>query len=559
MTLSLRAEHLRRYRDIAWLLMKYGRGDWVRKAGLEESLEPSDADPAPDGAGHTELAADLEKLGPTFIKLGQLLSTRPDILPPDYIAALSRLQDDVEPFSFAEVERIVTEELGVRISKAFAAFESKPLAAASLGQVHRATLRGGTPVAVKVQRPAIRQQILNDLEAFLEIARLLDRHSDAGRLFGFEDLVDEFRRGILRELDYRQEARHLAALNQNLRRFRRIIVPAPVVDYTTRRVLTMEYIDGRKITAVSPLELVEVDGRALANELFRACLHQILIDGLFHADPHPGNVFLTGDCRIALLDLGMVARIPASMQEKLLRLVIAVAHGRGEEAAEAAVQIGEVRDGFDQSDFTHRVSDLIDQLRDAAVKDIQVGRLVLEVTRIAAKSGIRVPAQLALLGKALLSLDQVGRILDPDFDPNSAIRRYGVEMMRLRVRKSFSAGHLVAGVSEMKDFLERLPSRVNRILDRIADNNLEIRVDAIDEQGLMEGFQKVANRITLGLVLAALIVGAAMLMNVPTHFRLFGYPGLAIILFLAAAAGGFALVVVILFSDVKRPPRNHRP
>ncbi|MBI3282203.1 MAG: AarF/ABC1/UbiB kinase family protein [Acidobacteria bacterium] len=539
--------------------MKYGRGDWVRKAGLEESLEPSDADPAPDGAGHTELAADLEKLGPTFIKLGQLLSTRPDILPPDYIAALSRLQDDVEPFSFAEVERIVTEELGVRISKAFAAFESKPLAAASLGQVHRATLRGGTPVAVKVQRPAIRQQILNDLEAFLEIARLLDRHSDAGRLFGFEDLVDEFRRGILRELDYRQEARHLAALNQNLRRFRRIIVPAPVVDYTTRRVLTMEYIDGRKITAVSPLELVEVDGRALANELFRACLHQILIDGLFHADPHPGNVFLTGDCRIALLDLGMVARIPASMQEKLLRLVIAVAHGRGEEAAEAAVQIGEVRDGFDQSDFTHRVSDLIDQLRDAAVKDIQVGRLVLEVTRIAAKSGIRVPAQLALLGKALLSLDQVGRILDPDFDPNSAIRRYGVEMMRLRVRKSFSAGHLVAGVSEMKDFLERLPSRVNRILDRIADNNLEIRVDAIDEQGLMEGFQKVANRITLGLVLAALIVGAAMLMNVPTHFRLFGYPGLAIILFLAAAAGGFALVVVILFSDVKRPPRNHRP
>ncbi|MBI1897124.1 MAG: AarF/ABC1/UbiB kinase family protein [Acidobacteria bacterium] len=538
--------------------MKYGRGDWVRKAGLEESLEPSDADPAPDGAGHTELAADLEKLGPTFIKLGQLLSTRPDILPPDYIAALSRLQDDVEPFSFAEVERIVTEELGVRISKAFAAFESKPLAAASLGQVHRATLRGGTPVAVKVQRPAIREQILNDLEAFLEIARLLDRHSDAGRLFGFEDLVDEFRRGILRELDYRQEARHLAALNQNLRRFRRIIVPAPVVDYTTRRVLTMEYIDGRKITAVSPLELVEVDGRALANELFRACLHQILIDGLFHADPHPGNVFLTGDCRIALLDLGMVARIPASMQEKLLRLVIAVAHGRGEEAAEAAVQIGEVRDGFDQSDFTHRVSDLIDQLRDAAVKDIQVGRLVLEVTRIAAKSGIRVPAQLALLGKALLSLDQVGRILDPDFDPNSAIRRYGVEMMRLRVRKSFSAGHLVAGVSEMKDFLERLPSRVNRILDRIADNNLEIRVDAIDEQGLMEGFQKVANRITLGLVLAALIVGAAMLMNVPTHFRLFGYPGLAIILFLAAA-GGFALVVVILFSDVKRPPRNHRP
>src|SRR5437879_1589792 len=236
MAVSLKPLHLKRYKDIAVLLVKYGRGDLASGLGVEAEIA-GPADRAKETAPRAEeLARDLERLGPTFIKIGQLLSTRAALLPVAYLEALARLQDDVEPFPFAEVERIVNEELGVRISKAFAEFEATPLAAASLGQVHRAILRDGRAVAVKVQRPGIREQIVEDLDAVTEIARLLDRHAEPGRLYQFEKMVDEFRKTLLRELDYRQEAQNLLTLRENLKEFRRLAVPAPVEDYTTSRV-----------------------------------------------------------------------------------------------------------------------------------------------------------------------------------------------------------------------------------------------------------------------------------------------------------------------------------
>ncbi|CAN5150548.1 hypothetical protein BH18GEM1_BH18GEM1_17430 [soil metagenome] len=220
-------------------------------------------------------------------KLGQLLSTRADLLPLPYLEALARLQDRVEAFPFEAVEEIVQTELGVRLSKAFASFDPKPLAAASLGQVHHAALRDGRPVAVKVQRPAIRQQIVEDLAVLEEIADFLDRRTDWGWRYGFVGLLDEFRKTLLRELDYRQEAANLVSLGKNLAEYERIIVPQPVDDYTTERVLTMDFVRGKKVTALGPLGRLEMDGEPLADELFKAYLQQTLVDGLFHADPHP--------------------------------------------------------------------------------------------------------------------------------------------------------------------------------------------------------------------------------------------------------------------------------
>ncbi|HUG54905.1 MAG TPA: AarF/UbiB family protein, partial [Vicinamibacteria bacterium] len=543
MGISLKGEHLKRYKDIASLFMKYGRSELVNSAGFDEVVgaEPV-ATPTGDKLAD-ELAADLEKMGPTFVKLGQLLSTRADLLPLPYMEALARLQDKVEPFPFLEVEGIVSAELGVRLSKAFSMFEKEPVAAASLGQVHRAALRDGRQVAVKVQRPAIRERIVEDLDALAEIAAFADHHTQAGRRFGFSAMLEEFRRTLLRELDYRMEARNLEVLSENLRSFDRILVPLPVPDYTTSRVLTIDYIRGEKITKLSPLVRTEMDGVELAEQLFRAYLRQILVDGFVHADPHPGNVFLTDDNRIALLDLGMVARIAPGMQEKLLRLLLAVSEGRAEEAATVAITLGELQPHFDERGFRRDVADLVAQNMGATVGQIQVGRVVLVLARMSGERGVRVEPELTLLGKTLLNLDQVGRTLDPEFDPNAAIRRNAAELMRERVRKSLSPGNLFAGMMELKEFAEQLPRRINVILDRVASNSLEVKVDAIDERTLMEGFTKIANRITMGLVLAALIVGAAQLMQVETTFRILGYPGLAIVLFLAAAAGGAALVV----------------
>jgi ubiquinone biosynthesis protein len=552
MGISLKPEHLKRYKDIALLLMKYGRSDLVKNAGLEEILKDEESETGDVPPEAASLADDLENMGPTFIKLGQLLSTRADLLPPPYMQALTRLQDKVEPFSYEEIEQIITSELGVRISKAFLSFDPVPMAAASLGQVHRATMRDGRPVAVKVQRPAIREQIVQDLEAMSEVAQFLDLHTEMGKRYEFQKMLDEFRKSILAELDYRQEAQNLITMSDNLIDFDAIVIPLPVEDYTTSRVLTMDYIHGRKITALSPLTRIDIDGADLAGQLFRAYLQQILVDGFFHADPHPGNVFLTDSGQIALLDLGMVARIAPGMQERLLQLLLAISEGRAEQAADVAIQIGEIREGFfDEKEFRRRVADLVTVNQNATLQDIEVGTIVLEVTKVSGECGVKLPPELTMLGKTLLNLDQVAQTLDPAFDPNAAIRQYASEIFRQRLTKSMSPGNLFSSVLEMKEFVEKLPGRVNKILDSVANNEIEIKVDAIDEHLLMEGLQKIANRITLGLVLAALIVGAAMLMNVPTTFRILGYPGLAILFFIVAATGGILLVINILFYDEK--------
>jgi len=311
----------------------------------------------------------------------------------------------------------------------------------------------------------------------------------------------------------------------------------------------MEYISGTKITTLSPVALLELNGAALAEQLFRAYLKQILVDGFFHADPHPGNVLVTDAGQIALLDLGMVGRIAPRLQEPLLQLLLAISEGKSEDAVRFALKLGEVRAGFDEPEFSLRVADLVGRHQDAELRNMQVGKGVLEIGRIAGDVGLRLPPELTMLGKTLLNLDQIAEALDPTFNPNASIRRNAAEIMRGRLLKSASPGNLFGGILELKEFMERLPGRVNKILDTVANNQLEVKVDAIDEARLMEGFQKVANRITLGLLLAALIIGAAMLMHVETSFRILGYPGLAIIFFLLAAGGGIALMLSILLKD----------
>jgi len=550
MTISLKPKHLKRYKDIAMLLVKHGRSDVVKNAGLEDALDPeASAETTTGDSKADELAQDLEKMGPTFIKLGQLLSTRADFLPPAYIHALTRLQDKIDPFPFEQVEAIVCGELGVRISRAFSEFSAKPLATASLGQVHRATMLDGRGVVVKVQRPGIREIIAEDMEVLEEIAVLLDKHTPWGKRYEFGKMLEELRRSLWRELDYRQEARNLSTLGANLLEFPGIVVPTPIEDFTTSRVLTMEYIRGKKITELSPLARLDFKGADLAEELFHAYLKQILVDGFFHADPHPGNVLLTDDHRIALLDLGMVGHITPQLQENLLQLLLAVSDGRGEDAAAIAIKISELKGDFSEKTFRQRVASLVSEHQGAQLGQIQVGRVVLEISQIAGDNGLRAPAELTLLSKTLLNLDLVGQTLDPKFNPNASVRRNAEKILQQRVWKAFSPANLFGGLLEMKDLLARLPSRLNRILDAIAHNELKIKVETIDEDVLIKGLQKIANRITLGLILAALIVGAALLMRVETPFRIFGYPGFAILCFMGVGGGGLFLIIRILLHD----------
>jgi predicted unusual protein kinase regulating ubiquinone biosynthesis (AarF/ABC1/UbiB family) len=553
---SLQLAHVKRYKDIAVLLMKYGRSDVVKEAGWDDGLPASDKRDLPVEAEPKaeEFAADLEKMGPTFVKLGQVLSTRADLLPPSYLEALARLQDNVEPFPYEEVERIVSEELSVRISKAFLEFSPEPLAAASLGQVHKALLRDGRPVVVKVQRPEIQERIVEDLEALAAIAGVLDKRTKVGKRYEFRLIVEEFRKTLLAELDYRREAANLTTLAENLAEFEHILVPRPVEDYTSTRVLTMDHIAGRKITNLSPLVFLDIDGEVLAEELMRAYLKQIFVDGFFHADPHPGNVFLTDDQRIALLDLGMVSRLAPRIQENLLQMVLALSDGRSDETADFALKIGEPREHFVEKEFRQRVAEVVSRNQDATLGELQVGRAFLEMAKHAGETGVRMPAELTMLGKALLNLDGIGRILAPEFDPAASIRRNAAKIMRQRMVKTVSPTNMFSGLLEVKDLVMRMPGRINKILDATADNKLGLKIDTgIDAKGFMMGLQTVANRITVGLILAALIVGAAMLMRIPTSFTIFGYPGLAMVFFLAGAGGALAMLLRIVLTD-----RAHR-
>ena len=556
MVVSLKPERLKRYKDVALLLIKYGRSDLISPAGLEGSVLPDEIAAEHETAPAEELAKDLENLGPTFIKLGQLLSTRADLLPGPYLEALTRLQDQIEPFPYEEVERIVSGELGVRISKAFADFDPIPLAAASLAQVHRASMRDGRAVVVKVQRPDIRDLIVGDLEALGEIAHFLDQHTELGRRYEFDNMLVNLRKSLLRELDFTIEANNLHAIGQNLAEFDDLVIPEPIDDFTTTRVLTMEYISGKKITALNPLRLLEIDGSTLAYELFSAYLKQFLVDGLFHADPHPGNVFLTDDDRIALLDLGMVGRVTRTFQDNLLRLLLAISEGRGEMAAEAAIRMGEAKEGFDRESFKRRNTDLVAENSDAILSRMNAGKVTLDITRISADCWFRLPPEFTMIAKALLNLDRVVYTLDSNFDPNTIIRERANEILQQNILKSVAPNNLLSGVVDLKEFAEKFPTRLNRILDAVGNNELRFKVDAIDEKVVLEGLQKVANRITLGLVVASLIVGAAMLMRVETSFRIFGYPGLAMIFFLLAAAAGMVLAFSILFYDEKRRKKD---
>ena len=360
---------------------------------------------------------------------------------------------------------------------------------------------------------------------------------------------------MLHELDYQREAGNLRLIAENLREFPRIRIPLPVADYTTRSVLTMEYVSGQKITELSPLRRIDLDGAGLADELFRAYLKQVLADGLFHADPHPGNVYVTDCEEIALLDLGMVGRIAPGMQEKLIRLLLAVAEGRSDEAGTIAIQISETSERFDETEFRRSIATLISEQKDSALAELEVGSVLLDVSRAAADTGLYAPSELSLLGKTLLQLDQVGRTLDPKFDPNAAIRRNVSEILHRRLTKTFTTGNMLSSVLELKDFVGGLPPKLNKIMDALADPKLELYIRPRDKHQLLAGLNHSANRITAGLLLASLIVGAALLMRVPTEFQLFGYPGLAIICFLAAAAGGIFLLVNIVLQDRKHKKR----
>ncbi|MDO5654799.1 MAG: AarF/UbiB family protein [Flavobacteriaceae bacterium] len=530
-------------------IVKYRKSDVFRSAtdvSLDNDSEFStDLNPAPE-----ELAKDLKKMGPTYVKLGQLLSTRPDLLPEPYLEALAELQDDVENISFGVVEQIIQEELGVKMSKIFKDFDYIPIASASIGQVHRAELFSGKIVAVKVQRPGAREQITKDVKALQEMANFAVKHSEDARKYALDDVIEEISYTLLNELDYRQEAKNLLMLQENLKEFEHLVIPQPVMDFTTKKVLTMDFITGHKVTDITPFRKLEHDLSLPLEDLVKAYLKQIIVDGFAHADPHPGNIQLTRDNRVALIDLGMVAKFGKNLQESILKLMMAISQFDGDEVSKILLDISKYDAHHANTiEFSKQIGRMVRASENSDAQEMQTGKMMILMNRVAAQNDIKLPVELNILGKILLNMDRIVASMNPNYQIQETIRNYIHEIMQKKMWKELKPENAFSVLLESKKLTENLPERLNKITENLANNELQIKVDAIDEQRFTDAFQKVANRITVGLIIAAMIVGAALLIQVPTKTTIMGYPALAIIMFLIAALLGFYLIYAIIKND----------
>lgn len=534
----------KRVTQIVGLLARHGRSGLFSGAGGDDYLVDDSTEGSTKGA--ERLASDLEAMGPTYIKFGQLLSTRFDLLPSAYTEALARLQDKVEPVPVDEIRAIIEDELGARVRDLFSSFTDEPLASASLGQVHRATTMTGHEVVVKVLRPGVRELVRSDMELLTQVAEVADARTSAGPRLGTARLLAQFRRSLADELDYRKELANLVRFRELAAGEDALLVPEPLPDFSTDQVLTMEYVPGKKVTDVGPLGLLDIDGPELSETLFRFTLKTLLGEGLLHADPHPGNLLITPDGRLGIIDLGMVARIPRRIQGQLVKLLLGIGEGDGEQVASILAGMGHPLLDFDAAAFRDDVAHLVSGTV-ALGSQLQAGSVLVELARLSGTHGLRPPAEMSMVGKALLNLDQTIAHLDPDFEPAEAIRDNVAAILGAGL--GVSPGSMVASALEAKEFAAQLPRRANRVMDSLANGELSMRVQAFDEDRVMAVAQRLANRLTMGIVLAAITIAAALMMRVEGGPRFLGYPALAVLFFVIAAVSGFGLVVGILLTD----------
>ena len=456
--------------------------------------------------------------------------------------------------------------------------------------MHAAELRDGRPVVVKVQRPNIRGLLAEDVQFFHELAAFLAAHTTAGARVDMVGVVQQLERALADELDYRIEARNAATFRRSLAEFPRILVPRVIEAYSTECVLTTERVRGIKIDRVSPLARLEHDLAPVADELTRAYLKQITIDGHFHADPHPGNVFVVlpesdnprtpselnaaerraeprdaatplaqiesdarraapppappVDVKLALIDFGMTARLSTTLREQVVKLLMDLADNRGDSAAETLIEVGEELPGFDRTAFVRDIAGLMARNYDLAVGEVRTGQVLYELINIAYQRGLRLPAELTLLAKALFNLDAVTRALDATYSPIETIREYGNQIAAERMRREMNPRRLFQLVTAGGDLVAALPHRLDLITQRLASNDFSTRVDVPQMTLLMEALQKVANRVFSGVVLAGLLVASAMLMPYRRSLGTFG--------FVLAGAIGVWMVLSILWTDRRR-------
>jgi ubiquinone biosynthesis protein len=468
--------------------------------------------------GAVEFRRALEELGTTYLKLGQLLASRPDLLPDVYIEELGKLVDDVAPFPFSEVERIVREDLG---DDAVARLEPEPLAAASIAQIHPALLADGREVAVKVRRPGIVEQVERDLDVIRSTVSFLEERSETAQLLQLRALADELDSHLRAELDFVEEASNTELIARLLEDFEDLIVPQVIRPHVTERVLVLERIHGEKVAAGHGLPHERAE--TLAGDFFRAYIRQVTLAGVYHADPHRGNVLLTEDGRLALLDFGLLGRLDEETRTTLSLLLLALAHNRTEDVAALLLSLSLTTLESDEPSFVHELRRKLPRYHWRPLAGIRTGEALADLQRICLTYGIRLPTSFALVGKTLAQADSIARTLDPELDPIALIEEESLELMITEAEARLEPNQLFSYLFTQLGAVSRLPRRVAQLADHLEAGTLKVGFVPTGLEDTEHMLRSVANRIGAAMIVVGLLISSALMARVDHTVSLVGF------------------------------------
>ncbi len=547
---------LKRYRQVLGILIKYGFGHIVDQLNIDYYIElgkkiVSLGTASRDLERLTQAARfrlALEELGPTFIKLGQLLSTRPDIVPADILDELKKLQDMLPPVPTEQIMAQIHRELGYPTEELFKDFIALPLATASISQVHRATLKSGDEIVCKVRRPGVEAVIATDIDIMMGLAYLAEKHLPGGDLYDPVGLVREFRRTIYRELDFAREGRTTDRFAANFADDETIYIPKVFWDYTGQTVLTMEYVDGIKISHHEELKNADLDLQIIAINGAESFLKQVFIHGLFHADPHPGNLHVLPGNVICIFDFGMVGRLDDDLKLHLTELLLCVLNRDVDRLIMQLLYSGDLHDESNIKDLKRDLTEFIDDYYDILLQDLKIGKLLIDFVRILTEYQIKFPSNLMLLSRSLFAMEGLGKQLDPNFNMVEQLRPFAENIIKERHSPASIAKDATRTLQAYQALGKTLPRDIKEFINRINRNKFKIDLEHRGFERLINDLDRSTNRISFSMVIAALIVGSSLIMQIDKGPMLFGFSMLGLIGFSVAGFLGLGLAIAILRS-----------
>jgi len=516
-----------RLMQMADLVVKHGLGGALDLVGLAPRLfhrAPPEANEERSLPLAHRVRLLLQDLGPTFIKLGQIASTRSDLFGEDVVRELRKLQDQIDPFSYEEVEAVIAADLGKPIEEFFSYFEPKPLAAASIGQVHRARTLDNRDVVVKVQRPGVLEVIRNDMAILSWAARRLEARLEIARKMNVTGLLEEFEDLLIDELVYTIEGRNADRMRQNLAANPLIVIPEVMWDLTSRHVLTLEDVSGMKLDNIPALRAAGIHLQDLATGLSSAYIKQILIDGFFHGDPHQGNFLVNREGQIALVDFGIMGRLDEKTRDTLVSMCIAVFHQDSEEAVQNLVSLGAVSPDTDMTALTRDVDRLLSKYYFLPRHELRIGEIISRVLEVVYRHDVRMPTELALLAKVLLTIEGICIHLDPRFDFNASIRPFATELMERTISPRQLMREATRNAREISRIARVVPTQLMDVLSKLERGRLRVIVQYDHTDRTLDHLYEIANRVAMSIGLAAIMLGSGLILRTKLPPLIYGYP-----------------------------------